>query len=175
MWEKIVLNLLSNAFKFTFEGSIAVRLRMERTARRLEVADTGTGIAEHEMPRLFERFHRIEGARSRSHEGSGIGLALIHELVRLHGGDIRVTSRLGAGTTFRVRIPRGTAHLPPSRSARRERSHRPPLDAAAFVEEASRWGRASADGARPLTLPSTNAGGRSGSSSPTTTPTCATT
>ncbi len=145
MWEKIVLNLLSNAFKFTFEGSIVVRLRMEQDGAHLEVADTGTGIAEHELPRLFERFHRIERARSRSHEGSGIGLALIQELVRLHGGDIHVTSKVGAGTTFRVRVPRGLAHLPPSRIREERALPSVALEASTFVEEASRWGNAPPD------------------------------
>jgi signal transduction histidine kinase/DNA-binding response OmpR family regulator len=157
MWEKIVLNLLSNAFKFTFEGSIAVRLRMGDDGASLEVSDTGTGIAEHELPRLFERFHRIEDARSRSHEGSGIGLALIQELVRLHGGHIDVTSRVGAGTTFRVRIPRGVAHLPPSRVRAERALPSVALEAAAFVEEASRWVGASGDLEGPSTLSSTRA------------------
>ena len=66
---------------------------------------------------MFERFHRVEGARARTHEGSGIGLALTHELVRLHGGDIAVSSRAGAGSTFTVRIPTGRAHLPADRVA----------------------------------------------------------
>ena len=78
MWEKVVLNLLSNAFKFTLEGGITVRLRLARTARCvLTVRDTGTGIPAAELPRLFERFHRVKGARGRTHEGSGIGLALV--------------------------------------------------------------------------------------------------
>ncbi len=156
MWEKIVLNLLSNAFKFTFEGTIAVHVRMADDGACLEVSDTGTGVAEHELPRLFERFHRIEHARSRSHEGSGIGLALIQELVHLHGGSIDVTSRVGAGTTFRVLIPRGVAHLPPSRVRTEERALPPAaLEATAFVEEASRWGGASADAYGSSTLSST--------------------
>jgi signal transduction histidine kinase len=145
MWEKIVLNLISNALKFTFEGSISVRVRGLDDAVMLEVADTGTGIAEHELPRLFERFHRIEGARSRSHEGSGIGLALVHELVRAHGGEIRVTSRVGEGTTFSVRIPRGTAHLPQDRLRGERALSSTAVGAGAFVEEALRW--VTADGA----------------------------
>jgi len=84
MWEKIVLNLLSNALKFTFEGSVRVGLRLRDGHLELTVADTGTGIPETERSRIFERFHRVEGAKSRTHEGSGIGLALTHELVRLH-------------------------------------------------------------------------------------------
>src|SRR5436190_13601149 len=111
MWEKIVLNLLSNAFKFTFAGSIVVDLAVQGEHVELTVADTGTGIPEHDIPHLFERFHRVRGARSRTHEGSGIGLALVHELVRLHGGTLSVRSQPGQGTTFTVSIPRGSAHL----------------------------------------------------------------
>lgn len=112
MWEKIVLNLLSNAYKFTFEGAITLRLRSLGDAVELSVADTGVGIAESEMPRVFERFHRIEGTRSRTHEGTGIGLALVKDLVDQHGGVIEVDSAVGRGTIFRVRIPTGAAHLP---------------------------------------------------------------
>ena len=112
MWEKIVLNLLSNAFKFTFDGEIAGRALRLRDGRR------GTSGARYrrrhsrgELPRLFERFHRIEGQRSRSFEGSGIGLALVKELVKLHGGTIRIDSDLGKGTAFTISIPCGTVHL----------------------------------------------------------------
>jgi len=146
MWEKIVLNLLSNAFKFTFQGSIAVRLGLTGDHVSLQIADTGTGIEEHEIPRLFERFHRVEGARSRTHEGSGIGLALIHELVRLHGGEIGVASRAGAGTTFTVRLRRGRAHLPPSRIGSGRGLPATALGAKPFVEEAESWGRPSSQG-----------------------------
>jgi signal transduction histidine kinase len=89
MWEKVVLNLLSNAFKFTFAGEIEVTLTAGAGAVELRVRDTGTGIPEEEMPRLFERFHRVHGAHARTTEGTGIGLALVQELVKLHGGSIR--------------------------------------------------------------------------------------
>ncbi len=139
MWEKIVLNLLSNAFKFTHAGTITVQLRLDGADACLVVTDTGIGIAEADLPHLFERFHRIEGARSRSHEGSGIGLALVQELARLHGGDVRVTSVVGAGTRFEVRVPRGSAHLAPDR-IRTSRDLPPTTIAAdAYVQEASRW------------------------------------
>jgi len=140
MWEKIVLNLLSNAFKFTFDGSITVGLRQDGPAVCLEIADTGTGISEAEVPRLFERFHRIEGARSRSHEGSGIGLALIQELVRMHGGEVRVTSKLGVGTTFEVYIPCGHAHLPDDRIRAARTLPSTAIAADVYIEEAVRWG-----------------------------------
>jgi signal transduction histidine kinase len=138
MWEKIVLNLLSNAFKFTFEGRIRVRVADEPAGLVLEVEDTGVGVPEAELPRLFERFHRVEGTRGRAHEGSGIGLALVQELVRLHGGRIEVASTLGRGTVFTVRLPRGRDHLP----ADRVRTEAPPpvlAGADAYVEEALRW------------------------------------
>ncbi|WP_225638810.1 SpoIIE family protein phosphatase [Streptomyces solaniscabiei] len=112
MWEKVILNLLSNALKFTFDGSIRVTVRGEDTHAVVEVADTGIGVPAAEMPRLFERFHRIETARSRSTEGSGIGLALVKELVALHGGTITADSAEGEGTRFTIRVPFGAAHLP---------------------------------------------------------------
>lgn len=112
MWEKIVLNLVSNAFKFTHAGEITVRLRLEADHFVLRVSDTGVGIPADELPRIFERFHRVPEARGRSIEGSGIGLSLVAELARLHGGSAAVESVLGSGSVFTVRIPRGRAHLP---------------------------------------------------------------
>jgi signal transduction histidine kinase len=105
MWERIVLNLLSNALKFTLEGSIRVSLRARGDRVELCVADTGSGIPKDEMPRLFERFHRIDNPRARTHEGTGIGLALVQELTRLHGGEVTVDSEVGRGTVFCVTIP----------------------------------------------------------------------
>lgn len=122
MWEKIVLNLLSNAFKFTFEGEIVVSLqweerRMLQTSSHviLEVRDTGTGIPAEELPHIFQRFHRVKGAAGRSYEGSGIGLSLVQELVKLHGGSIWVSSVVGQGTCFTISIPTGYSHLPGDR------------------------------------------------------------
>ena len=115
MWEKIVLNLLSNAFKFTFEGSVRVTLELRDSRVVLTVADTGVGIPESEMPHIFKRFHRVEGARGRTYEGTGIGLALVQELVKLHGGSVEVASIIGEGSTFTVTIPLGHAHLPQER------------------------------------------------------------
>ena len=113
MWEKIVLNLISNAFKFTFEGEIAVELRasFDQKFAELTIRDTGVGVPKSELPRLFERFHRIEGQKSRSFEGSGIGLALVQELVKLHSGTLRAESESGRGTAFTVSIPFGIGHL----------------------------------------------------------------
>jgi signal transduction histidine kinase/DNA-binding response OmpR family regulator len=138
MWEKVVLNQLSNAFKFTFEGGITVALRAADGHAVLIVQDTGVGIPADELPRLFERFHRIQGQRSRSFEGSGIGLALVHELVRLHGGTIAAESKPGQGTGFTVAIPLGSAHLPAERIAA-EPSAGARGHPGTFVEEALRW------------------------------------
>ncbi|WLS05178.1 response regulator [Shinella oryzae] len=138
-WEKIVLNLLSNAFKFTFEGEIRVTMKYDAGAAVLSVEDTGTGIPTEELPRLFERFHRVEGAKGRSFEGSGIGLALVQELVKLHGGTIEVESEEGRGTAFTVRIPRGTEHLPQDRIQAAREVASTAIQAGAFVDEAMRW------------------------------------
>jgi PAS domain S-box-containing protein len=134
MWEKVVLNLLSNALKFTFEGGIRVTARAGEGEAIVTVSDTGVGVAEDEMPRLFERFHRIENSRSRSNEGSGIGLALVRELVGLHGGTITAESAVGRGTTFTIRLPFGSAHLPPYAKNSSGESH-----AESFLQEALRW------------------------------------
>jgi signal transduction histidine kinase len=139
MWEKIVLNLLSNALKFTFDGEIEVSLREASAYFVLAVRDTGTGIPAHELPKLFERFHRVSGARGRSYEGSGIGLALVHELIKLHGGTISAESKLGIGTTFTVAIPRGRNHLPAEQIGASRILASTALGASHFIEEALRW------------------------------------
>jgi signal transduction histidine kinase len=140
MWEKIVLNLLSNALKSTFEGEIRVTTRATDREAQVSVIDTGTGISESDLPHLFQRFRRIDGARRRSHEGSGIGLALVQELVELQGGSIRVESTLGEGTTFTVTLPFGEAHLSYG-SVLRTSSNPVSLQgsAIAFVQEAQGW------------------------------------
>lgn len=111
MWEKIIFNLLSNAFKYTLEGSIRVQLFQDQHHVILEVADTGVGIPEKEIPHMFERFHRVKEVVGRSYEGTGIGLSMIKEFVHLHGGTITVASKQGEGSTFRVSIPTGRDHL----------------------------------------------------------------
>jgi signal transduction histidine kinase len=138
MWEKIVFNLLSNAFKFTFDGEIRVMLARGDGVARLTVADTGVGIAPGELPRVFDRFHRVEGGRARTHEGSGIGLALVRELVQLHGGRVNVASTEGVGTTFTVDIPLGSAHLPQERIQRPRARTSTALGATPFVDEVER-------------------------------------
>ncbi len=140
MWEKIVLNLVSNAFKYTLKGQIRVSLKIVGTSVELSVADTGMGIGEQDLPKIFERFHRTETAVGRTYEGTGIGLALVRELVNLHGGSIRAESKLGQGSTFVLSIPLGSAHLPQDRISTRRSSVRPSDGrSGGFIEEAQRW------------------------------------
>jgi PAS domain S-box-containing protein len=139
MWEKIVLNLLSNALKFTFNGTIRIELHRRGAGVELSVSDTGTGIPAGELARIFERFHRVEGAKSRTHEGTGIGLALTHELVRLHGGTIAVESEVDEGTRFVVGVPFGSAHLPQDRVVDNPVAASTGYTATPFVDEAARW------------------------------------
>jgi PAS domain S-box-containing protein len=140
MYEKIVLNLISNAFKYTKQGRIAVRVRARASAGtfELEVADTGCGIPAAELPKVFERFHRIDGHAGRTHEGSGIGLALAQELAQVHGGSVAVTSAPGRGSSFVVSIPLGRTHLAEDRVAESE-PRAPTSEVDAFVDEALRW------------------------------------
>jgi diguanylate cyclase (GGDEF)-like protein len=138
MWEKIVLNLLSNAFKHTFQGGIAVRLAWLEDGAQLTVEDSGVGIPPDEIPHLFTRFHRVKGAASRTHEGTGIGLSLVWELVHAHAGLIRVESELGKGSRFIVTLKAGTAHLPANQIGTAEVSTSG-RTAAGYLEEALRW------------------------------------
>ena len=140
MWEKIVLNLISNAFKFTLAGGVAVRLKEQPDRFELRVEDTGLGIPPELQSKVFERFHRVEGVRGRTHEGTGIGLALVQELIKLHHGSIRLESAVGKGSTFVVSIPKGYAHLPSDRLASHERILKSTgVSASAYVDEALRW------------------------------------
>src|SRR5690606_21689356 len=135
MWEKILLNLISNAFKHTFTGSVTVSLRKDNDKIVLLVSDTGTGIPAAELPNMFKRFHRVNGAASRSQEGTGIGLALVHELVRLNNGSVEVDSAEGVGSTLKVSIPY-------ERAADEEHAigeHALRARVAAYVDEATRW------------------------------------
>ncbi|MEW2397950.1 SpoIIE family protein phosphatase [Streptomyces sp. NPDC046862] len=143
MWEKIILNLLSNALKFTFTGGARVQVAAAGDRARLTLTDTGTGIPTDELPRLFERFHRIRGARSRSHEGSGLGLVLVKDLVEAHGGTVSVDSRPAQGTTVTVDLPfaAGPRPAPPAAGAGSpsEGGGGRPGRAAAYVDEALGW------------------------------------
>ena len=139
MWEKIVMNLLSNALKFTFEGGVVVRLEPVPGGARLTVKDTGIGIPRSELPKVFQRFHRVEGAHSRSHEGTGIGLALVHEFVGLHGGQLHVASDEGKGTEFTIVLRAGRVHLPPEQVVESSDTGAVARSAAAYLDEALQW------------------------------------
>jgi signal transduction histidine kinase len=139
MWEKIVLNLLSNALKFTFRGMVRIALKSFGDHVELTVQDTGTGIPALELPNIFERFHRVQAAQGRTIEGTGIGLALVQELVKFHAGTISVKSELGEGSVFTVSIPLGSSHLPADKVRTAAAAGRMESRADAFVEEALRW------------------------------------
>ncbi|WP_407908472.1 ATP-binding protein [Lysobacter claricitrinus] len=148
LWEKIVFNLLSNAFKFTLDGRIALSVIDHGAHFDLVVRDTGCGIPLDAQARLFERFYRVEGAAGRSIEGSGIGLALVQELARLHGGNVSVYSVPGEGSCFTVSIPTGRAHLPEDQvDETRPASHRDGAWAAGWMDELEGWLGTSTDGA----------------------------
>jgi signal transduction histidine kinase len=149
MWEKIVCNLVSNAFKFTLAGRIAVRTRESADRFLLEVADTGIGIPAAELSRVFERFHRVAGSSGRTHEGTGIGLSLVRELVSLHGGEVTVESMVGVGSTFRVSIPKGNTHLPADAVSDQRGAETIGRDASAHAAEAARFSRQE----RPTAVP----------------------
>ncbi len=139
LWEKIVFNLLSNAFKFTFEGEIEISLRQLRESVELAVRDTGTGIPANDLPQLFERFYRVKNARGRTFEGSGIGLALVQELVKQHGGTVSVDSEVGVGSTFSVTLKLGKDHLPADRIGAQRALITTALAGDTYLEEALRW------------------------------------
>lgn len=139
MWEKIVFNLLSNAYKFTLNGRVSLKLAAEGHRAVVTVSDTGVGIPNEKLQHVFERFHRIEDSRGRSFEGSGIGLALVRDLVELHGGSISVTSELGHGAEFRVELPFGSAHLPQEAVGAIPRRTGEGIRAEAFTKEALAW------------------------------------
>ncbi|MBD2196548.1 MULTISPECIES: ATP-binding protein [Calothrix] len=139
MWEKIIFNLLSNAFKFTFSGTITVKLQYFPNYVELIIQDTGIGIPTAEIPHLFQRFHRVKGAKGRSFEGSGIGLSLVQEFVKLHSGTVSVSSVLGAGSCFTVTIPTGYEHLPQAAINKNNTEKSIILRVNTYIEESQRW------------------------------------
>ncbi len=143
MWEQIVTNLCANALKYTPSGSVTVRLRRSGDSARLDVIDTGIGISADEADRIFDRFRRAQAPGARSQEGTGIGLALVRELVDLHGGTIGVDSAPGAGSTFTVVVPlRGE----PDPAADRARSlSTSPVDVVDALDAVLRGGSIDAD------------------------------
>jgi PAS domain S-box-containing protein len=138
MWENIVLNLISNAFKYTFKGKIEVILRENKNHIQLHVRDTGVGISNNDLPKIFERFSRIESGKARAYEGTGIGLALVKQLVGLQGGNIKVKSELGKGTIFTVVMPKGKSRLR-GKQIYEFREGNGQGNGNTFVEQASAW------------------------------------
>jgi signal transduction histidine kinase len=134
MWEKIIFNLLSNALKFTFDGYIEVSLKVKFNNIKLTVNDSGVGIPEHALLHLFERFYRVEESKCRSFEGTGIGLALCKELIKLHNGNITVKSKINVGTKIIVKIPINNDDT----YARRE-SYEIGKIGASFINETNTW------------------------------------
>jgi signal transduction histidine kinase len=139
MWERIVLNLVSNAFKYSHEGSITVEVRQVGSQVQVSVADTGVGIPADQQERIFDRFHRVENSGGRSQEGTGIGLAMVRELVRLHHGTIEVESVVGEGSVFTVSLPLGKDHLPADHVFESPEPFFKRDKAEAFVAEAMKW------------------------------------
>jgi len=160
MWEKIVLNLVSNAFKYSNEGSIEVSLEEKDGLLELNVADTGVGIPESEIDKIFDRFHRVDNVKGRSGEGTGIGLAMVKELVRLHEGKITVKSKPGKGSVFTVQIPVGREHLQHHKIENKIAEAKVSKGATAYLQEALKWvpgdeeeqAKQQKDGAKPLVL-----------------------
>jgi PAS domain S-box-containing protein len=153
-------NLLSNALKFTERGHIEISTEVSERALLLSVADTGTGIAEPDLPHVFDRFRQGAGA-SQAGGGTGLGLALVKEIVALHGGEISVSSRTGEGTAFQVSIPLGTGHLRPGTYWRTaaDAGHLTPLpgtgdgaEDAADVDALNKAAEAAFDPERPVVL-----------------------
>jgi PAS domain S-box-containing protein len=139
MWEKVVSNLLSNALKHTFDGSITVSVMICGDEVVLRVADTGVGVPADQVSLLFDRFHRVPGARARSVEGTGIGLTLVRELVELHGGRVAVESEVDTGSVFTVSLRRGNAHVPDDLPGAGPEPAVLPGTARSVVGDALRW------------------------------------
>jgi signal transduction histidine kinase len=103
---QVLDNLVSNALKFTPEGGmVEISTKLDGDHVSLEVADTGIGIPIADQPRLFERFFRSPGAEDRAIPGTGLGLAIVKAIVEAHKGEIKIDSKEGRGTTFRVDLP----------------------------------------------------------------------
>lgn len=139
MWEQIILNLVSNAFKYSTAGTISVHIWQADQQVHVTVSDTGVGIPEDQLDKIFNRFHRVENVEGRSLEGTGIGLAMVKELVMLHRGTINVKSKRGEGSAFTVSIPTGKGHLPEDKIYTAPAGSPVSKRSAAFVEEAMKW------------------------------------
>lgn len=108
---QVVINLVDNAIGYTNEGSVHVSLSQDDDQVVLAVRDTGIGIASEHLPRIFERFYRVDKARGRSTGGTGLGLSIVKHIVEVHGGQVNVQSALNEGSTFMVRLPVGSEQV----------------------------------------------------------------
>lgn len=138
MWERIILNLISNAFKYSNGGKIIIDIKPVDGNVQVSVTDQGIGIAADQLDKIFDRFYRVENNGGRSQEGTGIGLAMVKELVRLHHGNIQVWSEKDKGSTFTINIPTGRQHLHPDKITETPINRRS-QHTLAFVEEAKKW------------------------------------
>jgi PAS domain S-box-containing protein len=139
MWEKIILNLLSNAFKYSREGTISISVTQKFHRIIVSISDNGIGIPYDQLEQIFDRFHRVEKVSGRSEEGTGIGLSLVRELVRLHSGIISVKSEPGKGSTFTVSLPAGKEHLDPGKIIMHGPENYSATNTMAFIEESLKW------------------------------------
>ena len=103
--EQILINLLDNAIKYTDAGEVRLAIRREEQSIRIEVSDTGIGIPQNKLARVFERFYVVDKSRSRKTGGTGLGLSIVKHIVLLHGGEIDVESTPGKGSSFVVKVP----------------------------------------------------------------------
>lgn len=111
MMSQVWINLLHNAIKFTPEyGTITIELHHDNDRIEASIRDSGIGIAEEHIPHIFERFFKVDASRNRALGGNGLGLSIVHKIVELHHGSIRVSSKLGEGTIFTVRLPLSSSH-----------------------------------------------------------------
>lgn len=106
---QVVINLIDNAINYTPDGSVSICLEDDGPRVTLKVADTGIGIPSDELPRIFERFYRVDKGRSRATGGTGLGLSIVRHIVEAHGGTVDVESALNEGTTFTIRLPKSGA------------------------------------------------------------------
>ena len=104
-FRQILTNLVENAVRYTREGSVTLRTRRSDEGVWVDVSDTGIGIAAEHLPRIFERFYRVDAGRSRAEGGTGLGLAIVRHLVDAHEGRLEASSIVGRGTTISVLLP----------------------------------------------------------------------
>jgi PAS domain S-box-containing protein len=140
-WEKIMLNLLSNALKFTLQGRVSVEVSPHAQSVDVRIEDSGVGMSQETLSHVFDRFFRAKEAQGRTFEGTGIGLALVKELVEIHGGKIHVESELGKGSVFTVTVPFGFHHLPPDQVCHTSTQPKDERLAKSFILESQQWVR----------------------------------